>query len=250
MSSRNSNEEDPFLVTSELAVRSVLRSIQRNTSLLRMHLRDNPDQSIMTTILDLDDENRRVIVDSSPDAAFNARLANASEVLFDTQIEQVSVSFAASGLQNTTFEGLPAMSFPFPGAVRRVQRREFYRVEVPMGEPATCTLSVAEFRRSPLRAVVKIKDLSAGGVALLDTKNELPHDSGITFKGARLTLPEVGDVTVDLEVLRVHRVELPNKKELFELGCKFVDLSKSSAQLVQNYIGRLERRLIAKSRGF
>ena len=250
MSSRNDTEEDPFLVTSDLAIRSILRSIQRNASLLRMYLRSNVDQSIMTTILFIDDENQRVVVDCSADASLNARLTNASEVHFDTQVDQVSISFVAEQLQDSHYDGLPAISFPFPRAVRRVQRREYYRVDVPLAEPASCTITLAESQRSPLRAVVKIRDLSIGGLALVDSQNQLPHDSGITFRGVSLTLPEVGDVTVDLEVLRVHTVELPNKKEVHELGCKFVGLSGGSAQLIQNYIGRLERRLIAKSRGF
>ena len=250
MSSRNDTEEDPFLVTSDLAIRSVLRSVQRSSSLLRMYLRNDVDQSIMTTILSIDDENRRVMVDSSSDTAFNARLANAREVMFDTQVDQVSISFVATQLENITYDGLPSIAFPFPSALRRVQRREYYRVDVPLAEPASCTITITDSKRSPLRAVVRIHDLSVGGLALIDTQNELPHESGITLRGARLTLPEVGEVTVDLEVLRVHKVELPNKKEMYELGCKFVGLAGSSAQLIQNYIGRLERRLIAKSRGF
>lgn len=250
MPSRTDTDEDPFLVTSDLAVRSILRSIQRNSSLLRMYLHSDPDQSIMTTILDLDDENRRVVVDCSADDSFNSRITAAVQVAFDTQVDQVSVNFVAHQLENTTFDGLPAISFPFPDTLRRVQRREFYRVEVPVGEPATCTIPLSESAASPLRAVARLKDISVGGLALLDYDNELPHESGARFRGARLALPEVGEVTVDLEILRVHTNVLPNKKEIVELGCKFVGLSNSSALLIQSYIGRLERRLNAKRRGF
>lgn len=242
--------EDPFLITSELEIRSVLRSIQRNASLLRMYARGNPDVSIMTTILALDNDAQQLIVDCSSDAALNANLIKAPGVIFDTQIHQVNVSFPGAGLESISYDDLPAFSLPFPTKMRRIQRREFYRVEIPLGEPATCTIPVTEPGKAPRRAVVKMKDISAGGLALLDIDQQLPHHSGMTFKQVRLALPEVGEATVDLTVQRVHTEVLPNKKEIVELGCQFSNIDRPTAMLVQNYIGRLERRLNAKQRGY
>lgn len=250
MQSPTDPDEDPFLLTSELEIRSILRSVRRHAALMRMFIHGNPDQSIMTTILATDDETGCFIVDCSPDAELNERLIKAAAVNFDTQIDRINIQFSGSGLQACTHEGLPAISIPYPGSLRRVQRREFYRVEIPVGEPASCTIQIVEPGKTPRRAEVKMKDISAGGLALLDTDNRLPHQSGTTFRGVRLTLPEVGETTVDLEVLRVHTLILPNKKEIVELACKFTNVSNATEMLVQGYIGRLERRLNAKRRGF
>lgn len=250
MANRPDEDEDPFLVTSELEIRSILRSIQRQAVLVRMYAHGQSHQSILTTILDLDDERKRVVVDCAPDTELNARLLQAKQIQFDTQIHQVSIEFSTEELTQAQHDGLPALSFPFPQSLRRLQRREYYRVEIPVGEPISCTIPIQEAGKPPRKVFTRLKNISAGGLALLDTDNMLPHQSGITFKGARLSLPEVGEAVIDLEVLRVHTVELPNKKKIVELGCQFVDIPNSTSLLIQSYIGRLERRLSAKKRGF
>lgn len=243
-------DDDPFLLTSELEIRSVLRSIQRHESLLRMYTRDNSDQSIMTTILDLDDDAQRLIVDASSDDALNLRLANSQAILFETRLDSVNIQFEGSELQSIIQDDLPAFSLPYPTTLRRIQRREFYRVDVPVGEPASCTVLISEPGQTPRHVAVRMKDLSAGGVALLDMDSLLPHENGITFKDAVLTLPETGEAIVDLTVRRIHTEVLPNKKEIVELGCEFTDPTNSATMLIQNYIGRLERRLNARRNGF
>lgn len=250
MLSPSEQDDDPFLITSELEIRSVLRSIQRHASLIRMYARGNPDQSIMTTILELDNAARRIILDASPDPNLNERLTRAPAVMFETQVDHVNISFTGQNLEPCVHDNLPALSMAYPESLRRLQRREFYRVEIPMGEPVSCTVPIIEGGNPPRREVVRMKDISVGGVALLDTENRLPHQSGTTFRGVRLSLPEVGDLTVDLVVLRVHTHVLPNKKEVVELGCRFDGLSRADSTLIQHYIGRLERRLNAKRRGF
>lgn len=250
MSSTAVSDDDPFLIQSELEILSLLRSIQRRATLLRMYMRGNPDQSVMTTLLELDDSTQRVIVDCSPDPDLNARLLKARALVFDTQLNQVNINFTGEGLESCIHDGRPAFSLPYPKALRRIQRREFYRVEIPLGEPASCELTITEGGKAPRHIVVRLKDISAGGVALLDTDELLPHQSGTFFKNAKLTLPESGEATVNLTVHRVHRQVLPNKKEIVELGCAFTDIPKPTSMLVQNYIGRLERRLNAQRHGF
>lgn len=250
MPSPADQDNDPFLITSELEIRSILRSIQRHASLLRMYIRGNTDQSTMTTILALDDESQRVILDCSPDAGLNARLAKAKAIVFDTQVDHVNIHFQGDALESCMHDDLPAFSMPFPKTLRRIQRREFYRVDIPVGEPASCTISVTKPGGTTRQVVVRMKDISGGGVALLDMESQLPHQAGMTFKDVLLTLPEAGEATVDLAVLRIHTETLPNKKEIVELACEFIDIPNATAMLVQNYIGRLERRLNAKRNGF
>ncbi|HLV28224.1 MAG TPA: flagellar brake protein [Burkholderiaceae bacterium] len=250
MPTPSDHDEDPFLITGELEIGAILRSIQRAAALLRMYPEGKPDHSIMTTILEYNADTRQLIVDCSSESEFNERLVKAPNVVFDTHMDQITIHFKAENPQSTTHDGLPAFVFSAPKSLRRVQRREFYRVEVPVGEPATCTLLILESGQQPRRVQVKLKDISGGGVALLDPDNQLPRQSGITFENARLTLPEVGEAVVDLEVLRVHTNVLPNKKEIVELACRFKNIPNPTLMLVQGYIGRLERRLNAKRRGY
>jgi len=241
---------DPFLITSELEIRSVLRSIQRSASLVRMYAKGNPDQSVMTTILDLDDNTQQLLVDTSPDDLLNATLLRSPAVEFDTQVDHVNIHFTGARLSNVTYDGLPAIAVPYPTSLRRLQRREYYRVDIPFGEPLSCVVPYIEPGKPLRRTDIRIKDLSLGGLALVDSENQLPHQAGTSFRGVVLRLPETGEVTVDLVVLRVHTNVLPNKKEIVELGCRFDGLTNADSTLIQHYLGRLERRLNAKRRGF
>lgn len=243
-------DDDPFIITSELEIRSILRSLQRHATLLRMYTRGNTDQSIMTTILALDDDAQRLIVDASPDDDLNTRLERSSALLFDTRLDSVNIAFPGEDLQPCLHEDLPAFSLPYPTKLRRIQRREFYRVDIPVGEPASCTLVLIDPGKPARRVSVRMKDISAGGVALLDMDSQLPHENGILLPEAVLTLPEAGEATVDLEVRRLLTATLPNKKEIVELGCAFISIDNPTRLLIQNYIGRLERRLNAKRHGF
>src|SRR5690606_6908140 len=162
MPSTSEHDEDPSLLTAPLEIRPILRTVRRRAALVRMYVKGNPDLSIMTTVLAFDEETGRVIVDCSPDNDLNQRLLKADHVIFDTQIDRININFTASGLQACTHDNLPALSFPLPPAIRRVQRREFYRVDIPMGEPASCTIPIVEPGKAPRRAVVRMKDISAG----------------------------------------------------------------------------------------
>lgn len=243
------DSEDPFLVTSDLEIRSILRSIQRQEILVRMYAAQTPDLSVMTTILGFDDGWSRVYVEPATDNNTNARLQQAAPIEFETQVNQASVSFSTGRLALSEYAGGQAFSFPMPASLIRIQRREFFRVQIPAGEPINCMVPILEPGKAPRRAFAKVKDISAGGVALLDVDNTLPHESGITLKDARLNLPELGPAVVDLAVVRVSFREI-DRRRVAELGCQFIDPPTSSSVLIQSYIGRLERRMNAKMRGY
>src|SRR5690606_22843612 len=153
----------------------------------------------------------------------NTRLTRAPSIIFDTQVDHVNIHFSGGNLERTTYEGAPALALPYPTALRRIQRREYYRVEIPLGEPISCVVPYVEPGKPLRRARVAVKALSAGGPALIHTGAQLPHQAGSTFDGVVLTLPELGVVTVNRTGLRVHKHKLPAIEEVVEQGFKFVD---------------------------
>ncbi|MEW5893847.1 MAG: flagellar regulator YcgR PilZN domain-containing protein [Pseudomonadota bacterium] len=50
---------------------------------------------------------------------------------FSTRHENVQIQFTAGLARRVELEGRPAYRLPFPAALLRFQRREFYRVETP-----------------------------------------------------------------------------------------------------------------------
>ncbi len=247
-SSATNDEEDPFLVTSRLEIQSLLRSIEEKKALLRMHV-EGRTVAIITTILEIDAGNDTLIVDNSADEDFNRRISSAEKVSFETNLDKVRIQFSVHQVSPCLHDDLPALRIPFPESIRRVQRREYYRVDIPVSEPALCTLSIADGKGAK-NVKLKIQDISAGGISVLDNDHLLDNSLGTVYKDCSLELPEAGTVVTGLQIMRSLDETLLNDKKIRLLGCKFHNLSNPMNFIVQQYIGKLERKLNAKRRGF
>ncbi|HUH60717.1 MAG TPA: flagellar brake protein [Candidimonas sp.] len=242
------NEDDPFLVSSKYEIYSLLRAIQVKGALLRMHI-PGREVAIITTILEVDNDSNTLIVDNSADEDFNRRIVKAEEISFDTMLDKIRIQFTVPEAASCMHDNRPAIRLPMPVAVTRIQRREYYRIDIPVTAPAYCLFTLEDSGQTKT-VKLEIKDISAGGISVQDHDRSLDHTQGTTYKACRMDLPESGQVVTDLRMMRALNVTLPNGKETWHLGCKFIELPGPMNIIVQNYIGKLERRLNAKRRGF
>lgn len=242
------NEDDPYLVWSKYEIFSLLRAIQVKGALLRMHI-PGRDVAIITTILEVDNETNTLVVDNSADDDFNRRIVKAEEISFDTMLDKIRIQFSVGEAAACMYDKRPAIRVPIPDALTRIQRREYYRIDIPATAPAFCDFTLAGSSGTKT-VTLEIKDISAGGISVQDHDRSLEHTQGSIFTGCRMQLPESGTVVCDLRLMRALNVTLPNGKETWHLGCKFIELPGAMNIIVQNYIGKLERKLNAKRRGF
>lgn len=248
-STRHLDDDDgPFIVTSQLEIKSLLRAIEQKNALLRMHVRGR-SVAIITTILQIDAKTDMLIIDNSADEEFNRRITTAENVAFETLLDRVRIQFTASHVATCMHDGRPALQLPLPTTLTRIQRREYYRVDTPVTNPARCTFTF-EKDKERRSATLDLKDISAGGIAVIDSDGMLDCTKGTTYNACRLELPEVDVVDVDLRVVQCMDDLLQNGKERRLLGLKFFNLPNPQMIKVQHYIGVLERKLNAKRRGF
>jgi c-di-GMP-binding flagellar brake protein YcgR len=240
--------QDPHLVTSSLEILAILRSIEQSKALLRMQVEGRP-MAFVTTILGVHASEGSLTVDNSADDDFNERIFKAEHVLFETNLEKIRVSFTAQQIQPCLYENRPAFQLPIPQTLRRVQRREYYRVDTPVSAPALCTLTRA-VNGQPEKITLPVKDISAGGLSLLDPEHLLSDKAGALYKDCMIELPDTGKIVASLRIARVQDMALPNGEKTRLLGCGFVNLPNAMQILVQHYIGQLERKLNAKRRGY
>jgi c-di-GMP-binding flagellar brake protein YcgR len=253
--------EDDYLVTSRLEIRSILRAIERNKALLRMQITGS-SVGMVTTILKVEDDG--VIVDSTRNESINRRLvANNEQVKLETNLDRVLIRFYAGRVNDCTYDEAPALRMQFPERLIRIQRREHYRIDIPAGNPAKCTvpqgsagrkseitLEVRDISwRDQKDVTVDLKDISAGGLSILSFSDELPHEKGMIYTHCRVDLPDVGAITVSLKVVQSRTEVQANGKERVLIGCAFVNPDRGAQQDIQRYINVLERKLIAKRRG-
>lgn len=234
-----------YQVHSPKEIIALLRSIGERNQLVRMVI-SGGNESVVTSILKIDEANRTVIIDCGPTATVNQRIEDSENISFETVLENIRIMFGAPFAERCMYEGLPAFRIALPGSLVRLQRREFYRVPTPISNPVLCTLTMPATTEAPATALtMALHNISGGGIALVDEKKLLDTAIGHIYYNCKLDLPG-GGVQVDLQVRNSHEITFSNGRSIRRVGCMFVDLPKGADAAVQRYITRLEREQNAK----
>ncbi|MCW7537041.1 flagellar brake protein [Aquabacterium sp. A7-Y] len=129
------------------------------------------------------------------------------------------------------------LSAPLPSELIRLQRREFHRLDAPLGRPY-----VAEFSLNGQPYELNVYDLSLGGVGLRAS----PQDAPRFYIGRRLPKVklELGDdeiLVADLEIRLCRAFRSHLLGEQFHVGCRFVDLAPAAQAQLQRLVTQLEQ---------
>lgn len=240
-----SDSDDPFLVTSPLGITSILRTIVKQKILVHMHF-GHRDQAIITTVLDVDTEQERLVVDAASDNIFNQRLVHADKIHFDAQVNKVRVQFHTGQAHPLTFDQRQAFWLPYPETLRRMQRRDNFRIDIPVSTPLLCRIP----RKDDVVVTLPVKDISAGGIALLDHNEEITENVSALLGNCELELDDIGTVVTTLQIRRIGHQMLGGSTPVKVIACSFYNPPLSDTIMIQNYIGRLDRMLNARRRGF
>jgi len=237
---------NPFRVRSRREVIALLRSIGERNQLVRMLINHGQD-TIVTSILNINETNDTVYLDCAPTAIMNQRVLDSEKLSFETVLENIRILFNSPAAESCIYEGLPAFMIPLPTNVVRLQRREFYRVPTPYTNPVHCTITV-KTKDQVIPVVATLHNISGGGISIVDDKKLIDTTQGRIFENCRIDLPG-GAVTVDLQIRNLLEVTLTNGKVINRIGCAFVDPSNGTLGAVQKYITKLERDQNAKATG-
>ncbi|CCN04918.1 flagellar regulator YcgR [Bordetella bronchiseptica MBORD675] len=232
---------DPYLVSGRFEIANLLQTLQARQCLLLMRIPGRPFNSV-TSVLHVDAQAGQVVLDAAQDDTLNQRLADAGNVAFDTSLDNISISFAAARVTRCEFEARPALLVDLPETLTRVQRRDTFRIAVPVAQPATWV------REAGGAEPLALCDISPGGLALADPLQTLDPAPGKIYRGV-LALPELGAFAAAIRV--VHHLDevLAKGKTSRRIGCAFVELDKGTGIRIQAYVNALQRDQIARQRG-
>lgn len=245
--SLGTENQSPYQVESRREIIALLRGFREKNQLISMYI-NNGAEAFITSVLEIDDTNNTVIIDSAPGNDANQRIVEASQVFFDGLLDRISIQFSSSRLQRTTFEKRPALLMPIPTTLIRLQRRENYRINTPVSNPIKCTIPIEVDTVAQL-AKFSLVDISCGGVAILDDQRLLNIAVGSRYADCQINLPGVGPLDTMLEIRNSQDLTLLNGKTTRRIGCEFVNLSSRTLASVQRYIMNLERERNAKMTG-
>ncbi len=202
------------------------------------------NDTLLTVLLHVDEENDTLVFDWGSSEETNRRLLRSDRNLFLCAPHGVRNQFATGAVREITYRGRPAFATQIPRSYTRLQRREFFRLVLPITRRPLCHIP----REGSEPIALSVVDISIGGIALEIPGSQPPFEIGEILKGARIDLKGVGPLTVDLEV-RNRNVIQRGDKSFGRVGCNFLNLSRGMEGQLQRFITEVQREARARMGG-
>lgn len=231
-----------YLLRNRTEMLQVLRQLLDRGSQITIFFNDGADL-VLTTLLAVRDD--ALIFDLGASTEANRRALDAARLFCVTTLDKVRVQFILRGLKPITHDGRPAFRAVLPESVLRLQRREYFRLTMPLTRRLTCQIPLQSGRNIE----VDIVDLSGGGLSVVTPPDSAQFGPEMEFSGCRIELPEVGSITATIKVLAIFEITLRNGTHVKRAGCQFVRLPGTMANLIQRYIIKTERERKARESG-
>lgn len=224
-------DNENFIIYSQTEIMQKLRMLSKGNCLVTAYF-DEGNESFMTAIIDILPEKKMVILDYGPDEGMNKRLLSENKVLFKSELAGVTAQFSVHHVRKARYQDQIVFAFEIPDELLWIQRRDTYRVSIPLSVNALCDLTHADNQTGQFR----ILDISAGGLALEDLDMHEDFQNGEVFKACHINLPEQGGGIVTLKVCNI----LPMKRDKPEagqrIGCIFQNLPSDLDATIQRFI--------------
>jgi c-di-GMP-binding flagellar brake protein YcgR len=241
---------EEFLLRGRRQVRQVLQELIRSRALISVHLLPG-GLSFLSTVVTLSDDEEWVFLDASPNQTIHRRSLQAERLFCVAQLNKIRIQFRLFNLVEKPVGRHLTLAAPIPDEVLRLQRRDSFRLQVPLSYGLKCVLPSQENKGNHDQAElwekgveVLVADISAGGLSIELPSSKTAPAVGDKITGCCLKLPD-NLINVDLEV-RNHGLHiLNNGKHVLRLGCSFISLPTQAANQIQRFIYQVEREIRA-----
>lgn len=228
-----------YLIRDPRSIAQIIRSLAEKRCMVSVYI--TPGLSFVSAVLGLSANGEEVILDSSPDQQLQGRALEAETLTCVTRLDGIRVQFTLDSPYQGFEEGLKTILCALPEVVLRLQRREFYRLPVPVNNPVTCQINLPQADGSMKAFSLRALDISNGGVSLLMALDELPITPGMLLEHCLLSIPDSEPAPIILRVRNRFNVESRTGSHSSRLGCEFQGLSARLSNNIQRYIFKVER---------
>ncbi len=244
------SDNSKYMLHSRSEIASIIRSFIAKNAMITVHI-DNGNHFFLTSILAIDPEKGRLIIDVSGEETMNRRVLDSNKLIFTTFIDKVKIQFSLNGVSDARFEGGRAFSGALPEKLLRLQRRDFFRLTIPVAAPVRCSLSIPRSANlDPVSLDIPLWDISGGGLGLVATPEQsVNFQSGDIVEDCKILLPEEGVLIASLCIRNMFEVTSKNGTRMVRIGCEFHKIPTSRLNVVQRYITRIERERKARLSG-
>lgn len=210
-----------------------LRQLGKNNSTIIIHFNGN---AILSSVVDVLTDKNLLVLDCGADEALNKKLTDNDHAIVKTDYQGITAQFSIHNIRKARLHGNPSFACDLPEQVLWVQRREFYRVKIPLSMKVTCELIHGDNHRN----VYPVLDVSTGGLAIFDINNELELEPGNIFHSSKLVLNGEEDSYISLEVRNHIPLNASDLSAGTRCGCAFMNLTGDFASTLQRFINLVD----------
>jgi len=227
---------DRFVVRSKSEILYILDGLMKCAELITVHFNQGQDM-MLTTLLSANLKNNELIFDWGGSDKVNLKLLAAERHMFVVAPEGIKIQFSTRQARQIDFGGEKAFSTNLPDQIIRLQRREYYRVILPVADRL-----IAGFCHHEVDCKLPLYDISIGGMGLIMSRNDLRMQIGDVLSGYSLDLPGLESQNLCLEVRHVSPVAPARGQPYTRIGCVVVGERKRSDEAkIQRYLIRVEQ---------
>lgn len=199
---------------------------------------DEGRESFVTILLRVDESRNVVILDWGGSEVVNKRLLQASRAYVIGNPGGVRNQFSTGPFVETAFMSRPAFAAPIPERFVRLQRRQYFRLALPMIHRPTCSFFAGD---SPEPWKMAVVNIGVNGVGLEADGSRLPFVIGQVLDNATIDLDKIGGIVeTDLDV-RHYELITRGSRQVVHMGCRFVSLSPAQEHAIQRFIMHAQR---------
>lgn len=230
-----SEELEKFTTRNEREILFYLRQLINDGERVSV-IFDEGRETVLTVLLHIDEGRHQLIFDWGGSEISNHKLLQSGRNFFVCAPHGVKNHFAAGPVHEVTYNKRRAFATRVPDHYTRLQRREFFRLILPMTRRPVCRIPQANGASIDLTVV----DISIGGIAAELPGGKLPFELGAILPRARIELKGIGVIETDLEVRNSSEVQRGGKTS-GRIGCNFVKLSHAMENQLQRFITDVQR---------
>lgn len=231
--------DERYALRARSEILPVLRALQKDGAIITLYFDQGPE-FLLTTILAVNPESNELILDLGADARANKLLLQARQVHAVGNQDRVRIEFVSNHVVQTTFEKRAAFSMCLPSVLTRLQRRDFYRLDIPKGGRVKAFLQLSPAQPGAL-VEAELLDISCGGVAIIRYAEGEQLSVGTVYPACTINLPAIGTISAPLEICSVADVALRSGAHSRRIGCRFVKLTGQMQTMIQRFINNVER---------
>jgi c-di-GMP-binding flagellar brake protein YcgR len=225
-------DDDRFRIHSRMEIVGLLRAVGAHRELVTVQF-GNAADFVVSAVLAVNSDFGEVVLDYGADEAAMQRLLKSDRLRISTQLDHVRILFQADVAEAVRFEDGLAFRVRLPDSILRFQRRDSYRLKVPLGRALMCEVPANDAGTD--RLSLRVRDISVAGIGLVDFPKQFRVAVGMVWPGCRIDLPGLGTLTGEVEVM--HTTE----SDVRRAGCRFRNLPFPMQNLIQRYITKVER---------